>query len=123
MLKRALMLSLFALILCGSLITAQYDRDEVLQITYPTTGTVIDADTMVVTFNIGSYFTLGDTGCTDCDGYIAATLNDLPVGQIYAAQSFISISLSASCPLLELIIKRLLMPRPLMAKTFLLSFS
>ncbi len=89
MLRKALMLSLFAVILCGSVVMAQYDRDEVLQITYPTTGLVIGADSVEVDFNIASYFTLGEPGCTDCDGYLVASMNGLPVGEAYADAPFV----------------------------------
>ena len=89
MLRKPVLILLFAIIICGSFVIAQYERDEVLQITYPTTGTVIDADTMTVTFDIASYFALGDTGCANCDGYLVASLNGLPVGTVHADEPFV----------------------------------
>ena len=54
-----------ALIFTLALITyviGQDSRDETIQITYPTTGTMIDTNFVDATFTIADYFDLGTPG-------------------------------------------------------------
>ena len=51
-----------------TVLIGQVSRDETIQITYPTTGTVIDTNFVDATFSIADYFDLGIPGCASCDG-------------------------------------------------------
>ncbi len=75
MLRKSALLFLIILILCGGPVMAQYDRDEVVNISSPVSGTVVNTDTLEVTFDLASFFTIGDSACSDCDGYLNAYLN------------------------------------------------
>ena len=76
-------------ILCGGSAMAQYDRDEVINITFPVTGMVVNTDSVVVTFDLASFFEIGDSACTDCDGYLNAYLNDELATTVHESGSFI----------------------------------
>ena len=69
-----------ALILALSLITfgiGQDSRDQTIQITFPTTGSVIDTNFVNVTFTVASFFELGDPQNQEGDGYAIIYLDDL----------------------------------------------
>ena len=89
MLRKSALLFLITFVLCGGLAMAQYDRDEVVNITYPVSGTVINTDTLEVTFDLASFFVIGDSACTDCDGYLNAYLNDELATSVHEPDSFI----------------------------------
>ena len=88
MLRKSALLFLITFVLCGGLAMAQYDRDEVVNITYPVSGTVINTDTLEVTFDLASFFVIGDSACTDCDGYLNAYLNDELATTVHESGSF-----------------------------------
>jgi|GEM_PF-443824 len=78
--------SIFVFLVFPMGLFSQVNRDEVVQITYPYTGAIIDTDSVAVTFNIASFFTLGTPGCNDCDGYLKAYLdNTLVVDSIVSS--------------------------------------
>ncbi|NQU26695.1 MAG: immune inhibitor A, partial [Candidatus Marinimicrobia bacterium] len=84
MFKSKAMALVFTLLFLTSLSFAQYDRDAVIEILYPDNETVVDTDFVEIDFYLAPFFTIGDSGCTDCDGYIKAYLNDDFYGNIVA---------------------------------------
>ena len=78
---KALILAVFFI---TSLSMAQYDRDAVIEILYPDQLTIVDTNFVEVDFYLAPFFAIGDSGCTDCDGYIQAYLNDEFYGNITA---------------------------------------
>jgi hypothetical protein len=85
--KKVARLTAFLALLCGAVL-GQTNRDEVIQITFPTTGALIDTDTVAVSLYVAPFFVLGDPGCTDCDGYLNVYLNDELDGTITAGTSY-----------------------------------
>ena len=84
-----------ALILTLALITyviGQDSRDETIQITYPTTGTMIDTNFVDATFTIADYFDLGTPGCPSCDGFIEVFVDGSSVDSIYSADAIIPLT-------------------------------
>ncbi|MFQ6606527.1 MAG: FlgD immunoglobulin-like domain containing protein [Fidelibacterota bacterium] len=82
--RRLLILAVVIILISGE----AFPQAEVIQITYPTYGTVIDTDTVAVTFDLAPYFTLGDSGCGDCDGYLKAYLNNIHVADVFQTGPF-----------------------------------
>jgi len=68
-------------LILSAILWAQAD---VINITSPTTGEVIDTSIVTVSFTLATYFTVGDSGCTDCDGFVKTFLND---DYVYSATS------------------------------------
>jgi len=84
-----------ALIFTLALITyviGQDFRDETIQITYPTTGTMIDTNFVDATFTIADYFDLGTPGCASCDGFIEVFVDGSSVDSIYSADAIIPLT-------------------------------
>ncbi|MDG2266719.1 MAG: hypothetical protein P8L91_07020, partial [Candidatus Marinimicrobia bacterium] len=84
-----------SLILPLALITVligQVSRDETVQITYPTTGAVIDTNFVDATFSIADFFDLGTPGCTSCDGFIKVSLNGSVIDSIYSADALVPLT-------------------------------
>ena len=70
-----------AIIFAISIVTAQ-SRDEVIELIHPVSGSMIDTNFVVVEVSVADFFTLGNPGCTDCDGYIQITMDDVAAGQM-----------------------------------------
>ena len=70
-----------ALIFAISFVTAQ-SRDEVVELTYPVTGTIVDTNFVDVEVTVADFFTVGSPGCTSCDGYIQISMDGTASGQI-----------------------------------------
>ena len=84
-----------ALIFTLALITyviGQDSRDETIQITYPTTGAMIDTNFVDATFTIADYFDLGTPGCASCDGFIEVFVDGSSVDSIYSADAIIPLT-------------------------------
>ena len=76
-----------ALVLALSLITfgiGQDSRDQTIQITFPTTGSVIDTNFVNVTFTVASFFELGDPQSQQGDGYAIIYLDNLSQAVAYS---------------------------------------
>ena len=73
-----------ALIFVLSVITAQ-NRDEVIELINPVTGTVVDTNFVDVEITVADFFTIGSPGCTNCDGYVQITMDGTAAGQITSA--------------------------------------
>ena len=84
MLRKSLK-SIFANLL---FVSAMFAQAEVINITSPTSGATIDTSVVTVSFTVATYFTVGDTNCTDCDGFIRAFLNDVQVASVYSKADF-----------------------------------
>ncbi|MFL3044423.1 MAG: hypothetical protein ACJZ1S_01355, partial [Candidatus Neomarinimicrobiota bacterium] len=67
-------------------------RDETIQITYPTTGIMIDTNFVDATFTIADYFDLGTPGCASCDGFIKVFVDGSSVDSIYSADAIIPLT-------------------------------
>jgi len=104
MFKSKAMALIFTLLFLTSLSFAQYDRDAVIEILYPDYETVVDTDFVEVDFYLAPFFTIGDSGCADCDGYIEAYLNDEFYGNIVAAGSYAIDGLMDGDNFLELVV-------------------
>ena len=75
-----------------AVLIGQVSRDETIQITYPTTGTVIDTNFVDATFSIADFFDLGTPGCTNCDGYIKVSLNSSTIDSIYSEDALVPLT-------------------------------
>ncbi|SUZ92683.1 uncharacterized protein METZ01_LOCUS45537, partial [marine metagenome] len=75
-----------------TVLIGQVSRDETIQITYPTTGAVIDTNFVDATFSIADFFDLGTPGCTSCDGFIKVSLNGSIIDSIYSADALIPLT-------------------------------
>ena len=73
-------------------VIGQDPRDETIQITYPTTGTVIDTNFVDATFTIADYFDLGAPGCASCDGFIEVFVDGVSVDSIYSSDAIIPLT-------------------------------
>ncbi len=104
MFKSKAMALIVALFFITSLSLAQYDRDAVIEILYPDNETVVDTDFVEVDFYLAPFFAIGDSGCTDCDGYIQAFLNDEFYGNINTASPALVSGLSDGPYFLELVV-------------------
>ncbi len=69
-----------AIIFVLSIVTAQ-SRDEVVELTHPVTGSMIDTNFVDVEIAVADFFTIGSPGCLDCDGYIQITMDGTEAGQ------------------------------------------
>jgi len=87
-LTKALILPL----LLVTFVIGQDSRDETIQITYPTTGAVIDTNFVDATFTIADYFDLGAPGCASCDGFIEVFVDGSSVDSIYTADAIIPLT-------------------------------
>ena len=74
-------------------VSAMFAQAEVINITSPTSGEVIDTNFVRVTFDVATYFTVGDSGCTDCDGYLMAFLNDNHMQNAYGTSALALVDL------------------------------
>ena len=84
MLRKSLKIAFFNLTLAGAL----WAQAQVLDITSPTSGQSIDTSDVTVSFTMASYFTVGDSACTDCDGFVRAFLNDVQVASVSSTADF-----------------------------------
>ena len=75
-----------------TVLIGQVSRDETIQITYPTTGTVIDTNFVDATFSVADYFDLGTPGCASCDGFIKVSLNGSTVDSIYSSDALVPLT-------------------------------
>ena len=75
-----------------AVLVGQVSRDETIQITYPTTGAVIDTNFVDATFTIADYFDLGTPGCTSCDGFIKVSLDGATVDSIYSTDALVPLT-------------------------------
>lgn len=66
---------------------SQANRDEVVQISFPTEGVTVMTDSIDVTFTLASFFDIDTAGCTDCDGYIKVYLNGYYNTSVYAVEA------------------------------------
>ena len=98
---KALILAVFFI---TSLSMAQYDRDAVIEILYPDQLTIVDTDYVEIDFYLAPFFAIGDSGCTDCDGYIQAYLNDEFYGNIFATGPYAIEGLLDGDNFLELVV-------------------
>ena len=46
-----------------------------VQINSPTTGELVSTSFLPIDYSLAAYFDIGDSACTDCDGFIRVTLN------------------------------------------------
>ncbi len=83
-----------------SVLTAQ-NRDEVIELIHPVTGTVIDTNFVDVEITVADFFTVGAPGCTDCDGYIQITMDGTAAGQITSAAAVTVLGLSEGSHFVE----------------------
>ena len=84
--------SLILPLLLITVLMGQVSRDETIQITYPTTGAVIDTNFVDATFNIADFFDLGTPGCANCDGFLTVSLNGSVIDSIYSADALIPLT-------------------------------
>ena len=87
-LNKALLLS----VVLVTTVVGQDSRDETIQITYPTTGTVIDTNFIDATFTIADYFNLGVPGCASCDGFVEVFIDGASIDSIYTADAIIPLT-------------------------------
>ncbi len=52
-----------------------FAQGNVLQINSPTPGELVSTSFLPIDYNLAGYFDIGDSACTDCDGFIRVTLN------------------------------------------------
>jgi len=88
------------LIFAISLVTAQ-SRDEVIELTQPVTGTMVDTNFVDVEVAIADFFTVGDVGCSTCDGYIQITMDGTAAGQMTSDSSVTVSGLSEGSHFIE----------------------
>ena len=81
---KSLKIILMNLTLSGAL----WAQAEVINITSPTSGEVIDTSIVTVSFTLATYFAIGDSACQDCDGYIKTYLNDNLVYNVTSSADF-----------------------------------
>ncbi len=84
MLRKSLKITFFNLTLAGVL----WAQAQVLDITSPTSGQSIDTSDVTVSFTMAAYFAVGDSACTDCDGFVRAFLNDVQVASVNSTADF-----------------------------------
>ena len=84
MLRKSLKITFFNLTLAGAL----WAQAEVINITSPTSGEAIDTNVVAVSFTVASYFTVGDSACTDCDGFIRVFLNYGQITSVFSTADF-----------------------------------
>jgi len=81
---KSLKIILMNLTLSGAL----WAQAEVINITSPTSGEAIDTSVVTVSFTVASYFAVGDSACTDCDGFIRAFLNYGQITSVFSTADF-----------------------------------
>ena len=54
---------------------ALFAQGNVLQINSPTTGELVSTSYLPIDYSLAGYFDIGDSACTNCDGFIRVTLN------------------------------------------------
>lgn len=96
----ALILSLLFIV---ALSWGQIDRDPVINIIYPDGETVVDTDFVNVEFYLAPFFSIGDSGCTDCDGYIELYLNDAFIMNVTAGSPALVTGLTDGPYFLEMV--------------------
>ena len=84
MIRKSLKIAIFNLTLAGAL----FAQAEVISITSPTSGETIDTSVVNISFTVASYFDVGDSACTDCDGFIRASLNNNVVATLNSSADF-----------------------------------
>jgi len=52
-----------------------FAQGNVLQINSPTTGELVSTSYLPIDYSLAGYFDIGDSACTNCDGFIRVTLN------------------------------------------------
>ena len=72
---------IITLLFVFSFISAQ-DRDEVIELSYPVTGVIVDTSFVDVEITVADFFDIGASGCSDCDGYVQITMDGTAAGQI-----------------------------------------
>ena len=50
-------------------------QGNVVQINSPTTGELVSTSFLPIDYSLAGYFDIGDSACTNCDGFIRVTLN------------------------------------------------
>ena len=60
-----------------------FAQGNVLQINSPTTGELVSTSFLPIDYNLAGYFDIGDSACTDCDGFIRVTLNYAYAGSFH----------------------------------------
>ncbi len=76
------------------LVGAVLAQAEVISIISPASGDTVDTGgDITVSFTIAAYFTVGDSGCTDCDGFIRAFLSGETVATLNATVDFTIVDL------------------------------
>ncbi|SVB07225.1 uncharacterized protein METZ01_LOCUS160079, partial [marine metagenome] len=73
--------SIFLILALISGLTAQ---GNVLQINSPSTGEIISTSFLPVNYSLAAYFDIGDSACTDCDGFIRVTMNYSYAGSFHS---------------------------------------
>jgi len=71
-----------------TLVAALWAQAEVINITSPTSGEAIDTSVVTVSFTVASYFAVGDSACTDCDGFIRVFLNYGQITSVFSTADF-----------------------------------
>ena len=52
-----------------------FAQGNVLQLNSPTTGELVSTSFLPIDYSLAGYFDIGDSACTNCDGFIRVTLN------------------------------------------------
>jgi hypothetical protein len=71
-----------------TLVAALWAQAEIINITSPTSGEAIDTSVVTVSFTVASYFAVGDSACTDCDGFIRVFLNYGQITSVFSTADF-----------------------------------
>ena len=71
-----------------TLVAALWAQAEGINITSPTSGEAIDTSVVTVSFTVASYFAVGDSACTDCDGFIRVFLNYGQITSVFSTADF-----------------------------------
>jgi len=58
-------------------------QGNVVQINSPTTGELVTTSFLPIDYNLATYFDIGDSACTNCDGFIRVTLNYAYAGSFH----------------------------------------
>ena len=73
--------SLLLILIFSSGLIAQ---GNVVQINSPTTGELVSTSFLPIDYSLAAYFDIGDSACTNCDGYIRVTLNYAYAGSFHS---------------------------------------
>jgi len=82
MLNRLLKILSICVIFYLNVLVAQSTRDEVIQILSPTDGEILLENQISVTFEVATFFQVGEQQCDYCDGYLKVSLNQDSIGII-----------------------------------------